>query len=208
MDSRIVPYPSEPRRRTNWVLAAALGIVGIVLYVTVIAPGLRGLASLPPAPLAAPERLLRTDYAWDLKDLSGQPFDFASLRGKVVFLNLWASWCPPCRAEMPSIVSLSQDPRLGDVEFLLVGVSDEPSALQRSLDSLEGNRDRLRAVVAEGPNTTFASEGIPATFVLDPSGQVVLQHTGAARWDTPEVIAFLGRLAQSKSVSASRPNPE
>jgi hypothetical protein len=57
----------------------------------------------------------------------------------------------------------------------------------------------VKALVAGGPNPTFDSEAIPATFILDRSGRVVIRHMGAANWDTPEVAGFLEKLLKTKA---------
>src|SRR5690242_19194058 len=73
------------------------------------APVLEGTALSKPA-----------DYDWDLSDLDGRPVSFAQYRGKAVFLNIWATWCPPCVAELPSIARLARSARPGRVAFVCV----------------------------------------------------------------------------------------
>src|SRR5262245_27682034 len=200
------PDSPPPRRGRGPIYIGAAVIIVWLSVMAYLGPWVAGPPKLPPAPLAAPTRPLATDYRWALTSLDGRPFDFPSMRGKAVFVNLWASWCPPCRAEMPSILALAKDPRLKDVEFLLVGVSDQPESLAKYLDGLGlATGPNLHTLVAEGAHPAFETDGIPATFFLDEKGEVVVSHTGGAKWDTAEVVDFLGRLAKLAKTSTSGP---
>jgi thiol-disulfide isomerase/thioredoxin len=196
------PDSPPPRRGRGPIYVGAAAIIVWLAVMAYLGPWLTGPPKLPPAPLAAPTRPLATDYRWALTSLDGRPFDFPNMRGKAVFVNLWASWCPPCRAEMPSILALAKDPRLKDVEFLLVGVDDPPERLSGYLNGLGSTPgSNLHALVAHEGHPTFESEGIPATFLLDGNGEVVVAHTGGAKWDTPKMVDFLERLAKQAKAS-------
>ncbi|MFO0959031.1 MAG: TlpA disulfide reductase family protein [Isosphaeraceae bacterium] len=189
------PPPPTPPPRRHWrvvgvLLAAWLALVAFLTF------GPRRSGEGPD--LRSPARLRVTDYAWSLRDLDGKPVDFAEFRGKVVFANIWASWCPPCRAEMPSIGRLAQ--AVGDrdapVEFVLIGVNDSPEKLRRFLDSVAKDfRPGVRFLVADGVPPAFESDGIPATFVIGPDGRFLIEQIGSAEWDRPEVVEYLTRLA-------------
>jgi peroxiredoxin len=118
--------------------------------------------------------------AWELKDLDGKPVKLADFKGRVVLLNFWATWCPPCRAEIPDLVSLQQQysPR----GLVVIGVA---------LD--EGGAARVRPFVKkfgiEYPvvigNQKIAEayggiDAVPTTFVIDRKGNVVAEQKGAA----------------------------
>src|SRR4051794_25852945 len=64
------------------------------------------------------------EYRWTLRDLDDAPVDFGRYRGKVVFLNIWATWCPPCVSELPLIAKLAADPRLADVAFVCAATDE------------------------------------------------------------------------------------
>jgi hypothetical protein len=96
--------------------------------------------------------------------------------------------------EMPSLVALAANPRLRGVAF--VCVTDEgptPAVRKYAAESMPG----LTVLRAEGLPPAFATEGIPATFILDASGKVVAAHVGAAKWDDPGVVAFLENLLKA-----------
>jgi peroxiredoxin len=127
---------------------------------------------------AAMERLeaddrTREHLEFRLKDLSGRTWTISELRGKVVLVNFWATWCPPCRKEMPDLETLYG--RLGAKGLVVLGISDEeadkvePFIRERKL-SFPVLLDPGRKV-----NEMFVVEGIPRSFVSDREGKLVAQ---------------------------------
>jgi thiol-disulfide isomerase/thioredoxin len=144
------------------------------------------------APALTTATLGTTDYRWTLKDLDGKSVDFSQYKGRVVFLNLWATWCGPCVSEIPSIANLASDPKLQDVAFVCVSVEDEAEPVRQFVE-----RHKLGMSVflaGESPPAAFQTKAIPATFVIAPDGRIVSREIGAAQWDDPSVIEFLARL--------------
>jgi peroxiredoxin len=108
-----------------------------------------------------------------LKDLSGKTWTFAELRGKVVLVNFWATWCPPCRKEMPDLETLYG--RFGSKGLVVLGISDEEAAkvepfIRERKVSFPVLLDPGRKV-----NEMFVVEGIPKSFVYDREGKLVAQ---------------------------------
>jgi peroxiredoxin len=108
-----------------------------------------------------------------LKDLSGKTWTFSELRGKVVLVNFWATWCPPCRKEMPDLETLYG--RFGSKGFVVLGISDEEAAkvepfIRERKVSFPVLLDPGRRV-----NEMFVVEGIPKSFVYDREGKLVSQ---------------------------------
>jgi peroxiredoxin len=108
-----------------------------------------------------------------LKDLSGKTWTFAELRGKVVLVNFWATWCPPCRKEMPDLETLYG--RFGSKGLVVLGISDEEAAkvgpfVRERKISFPVLLDPGRKV-----NEEFVVEGIPKSFVYDREGKLVAQ---------------------------------
>lgn len=122
---------------------------------------------------------------------SGQPLTLDSLRGRVVFLNFWATWCPPCVAEMPEIHELYE--QYGNqVAFVMVAVNDKPDKVRRFLEQKDY---RFAAYEAQGPlPAEYASRAIPTTFILSKNGRIALRREGLASYNNPEVRALLDTL--------------
>lgn len=134
------------------------------------------------------------EYNWTLRDLDDEPVTFARFKGKTVFLNVWATWCPPCVGEMPSIARLADQPRLKgkNIEFVCVSTDESSETVRRFLKDKSWTMTMLRAT--ELP-PVFLTEGIPATFIISHDGRVVASEVGAAQWDDPAVTAFLEKTA-------------
>ncbi|MDR1099504.1 MAG: TlpA family protein disulfide reductase [Treponema sp.] len=125
--------------------------------------------------------------------LDGTQARLSGLRGKVVFLNFWATWCPPCLAEMPSIEALYRHFQGKDLEFLAVDIQeaeDEVAAFMKEQRlSFPAALDSTGRISAE-----YGIRGIPATFIIDREGGVIAAVTGSRDWNTAEVIAALETL--------------
>jgi peroxiredoxin len=131
---------------------------------------------------------------FNLPGLDGRPVDLASYRGKVVVLNFWATWCPPCVAEMPSLERLHRG--LGPEGLAVVTVStDEDEAALRSFVKQHAlTLPVLRDPGGRDAASRYRTTGYPETFVLDRSG-VLLQHTvGPAEWDSPQSLDYFRGL--------------
>src|SRR5262249_8597996 len=126
-------------------------------------------------------------------DLDGAPVEFSRFKGKAVFLNVWATSCGPCVREMPAIARLAADPRLEGVAFVCVSTDEEAAPVKQFLAE-RGRGWPLTVVRATDLPPVFATEGIPATFLIAPDGRVAASQEGAARWDDPKVVEFLLRL--------------
>lgn len=155
--------------------------VALALFVTaamaLTLPGLRGCHApkLTPATQRGPARNL------DLTTIDGRPWQLRDYRGEVVVLNLWATWCAPCRSETPTLIRLSQ--QLGSRGLRVVGVS---------LDTGTDRGDRVRSFAASygipyplalpDPLTQLdqAVEGVPTTMLFDRQGRLALTYIGAA----------------------------
>ncbi|HWE37430.1 MAG TPA: TlpA disulfide reductase family protein [Isosphaeraceae bacterium] len=182
--------PKRPSRVLWWVLGAAL-VVAWVVMAGRMAP--RGAGDLPKPTL---QGFGEAAYAWSLRDENGKPVDFGGYRGKVVFLNVWATWCGPCREELPAIANLARNPRLKGVAFLCVA-GDEPAAVRR-FRAGPGKGMPMTFLVADGLPAPFATDAIPATFVITHDGRIVVAQVGAAQWDDPDVVDRLAKLLERK----------
>lgn len=129
------------------------------------------------------------------KDGDGKTIDLASLKGKVIFINFWATWCPPCIAEMPSINSLhGKFKDNGKVVFLMVDVDGN---YQKS-DSFMKKHQYDLAVVSPASEIppVFMQGAVPTTVILDPEGKMVYRQEGAADYSSAEMTEMIARLAK------------
>ncbi|MGB6386770.1 MAG: TlpA disulfide reductase family protein [Terriglobales bacterium] len=108
-----------------------------------------------------------------LKDLSGKTWTFSDLRGKVVLVNFWATWCPPCRKEMPDLETLYE--RFGSKGFVVLGISDEEAAKVEPFISERKVSFPVLLDLGRKINDLFVVEGIPKSFVYDRDGKLVTQ---------------------------------
>lgn len=121
------------------------------------------------------------------QDSTGRERTLSDFRGKVVLLNLWATWCLPCRKEMPALDRLQRD--LGSDRFEVVAVSVDRTGLQGARKFLDEAKVDKLALYADGTArmaTTLRAAGLPATLLLDAEGREVGRLLGPAEWDSEE----------------------
>ncbi len=147
--------------------------------------------SLPPPELSGKD-MGALDLDWRVQELGGQAMDMSSVKGKVVVLNFWEHWCPPCRAEIGSIQRL-YDAVKGD-GILVMPVFQDSAAATRKFLQQQSITMPVYQVIGALPGSV-APSAIPTTVVLDRDGHARAVHVGAARWDDPSVVKFLKGLA-------------
>ena len=130
-----------------------------------------------------------------LVTLDGKAVNLSDLKGKVVFVNLWASWCPPCRAEMPGIEALYKKVDKSKVAFVMLSLDDDAAKAAKFVKA-QGYTFPVYLRTGDLP-APFDSNSIPSTVILGPDGQVAARHDGMAEYDTPEFKAALDKLAKS-----------
>lgn len=134
------------------------------------------------------------DYSFNLQTLQGESVSLKSLKGKVVFMNFWATWCPPCVAEMPNIQSLYEKMPADQVAFVMVSLDDNPPKAGKFI-AKKGFTFPVYMPAGPVPQA-YASQVIPTTFVISPDGRVMARHDGMADYDNASFRDFLLKLAQ------------
>ena len=129
-----------------------------------------------------------------LPALSGGEVDLASLRGKLVVVNFWATWCPPCVSEMPSLERLHRTLARDGVQVLGVSIDEDEAALRRFVAEKGITFPILRDPGGRVAAGLYHTTGWPETFVVDAGGRVKEQFVGPAEWDTPEALEHFRRL--------------
>jgi len=131
-----------------------------------------------------------TDFSFSSHD--GNILSSSMLRGKVVFINFWASWCPPCRAEMPSLNNLYQALK-NDSRFVFLFVSEDDDRTKASA-YLKKNNFSIPVYYRKQVSPEMFSGTLPTTIVLDTKGNIVMKHTGLAGYDNEKFISQLKSL--------------
>lgn len=129
-----------------------------------------------------------------LSDLSGKTFTLADLRGKVVLVNFWATWCPPCRAEMPSMEKLNR--LLEGEEFVMLAVNVEANGRQTVPQFLEKSPHSFPVLLDEEGvvQKKYGVYKFPETFVVRKDGIIDDKVIGAIDWAHPETVAYFKDL--------------
>lgn len=150
----------------------------------------KGLAMISPSVIKESKRNKIQDYNWRLIDLQGQTIDFNQSRNKVILINFWATWCPPCIAEMPGLNKLYEEYK-DQVDFYFV--SNEKEDILKSFLQKKGYNFNVQIPRTEYPEV-FDVSSIPRTFLIDKSGAIVMDKAGAANWNSKEVRDTIDEL--------------
>jgi peroxiredoxin len=152
-----------PARSGRWMWVTLAAMIALASVNTV-------LAQAPKPGQPAP--------AWQLKDLAGKLAKSSDYQGKVVILDFWATWCPPCRAEIPSFVELQK--QYGKDGLVVLGVSldkDGPAAVKKFMTKTPMNYGIVMG--DDKINEAYGGiEAIPTTFIIDRQGKIVSKHVG------------------------------
>jgi thiol-disulfide isomerase/thioredoxin len=130
-----------------------------------------------------------------LTGLDGKTVAFESLKGKVIFMNIWATWCPPCIAEMPNIQSLYEKTGSDKIAFVMLSVDEGGMKKVKKFIDKKGYTFPVYMPAGKFPQE-FHSNAIPTTFIISPEGKIVARQEGMAEYDTPEVREFLQSMVK------------
>ena len=133
-----------------------------------------------PKTIAVSDQKMLSTYQWQLKDATGNTVSLEAYKGKIVFINFWATWCPPCIAEMPSIQKLYTDYQ-DQIVFLFVTTDSFEKANAFMI------KENLTLPVYQSltnPPVEMDSSTIPATYIIDKQGNVITSKIGTADWNS------------------------
>ena len=150
----------------------------------------KGIALFSPSVETGKVENIVTFSSWKLQDELGEIIDFKDLKGKVVFLNFWATWCPPCIAELPSIQAL-YDAYHDKIEFVIVS-NENREVIDNFLERKGYNLQTL--VPLSGPTKEFNISSIPRTFLIDMDGNIVVDESRAANWNSDAIRTLIDSL--------------
>jgi peroxiredoxin len=174
----------------EWTIA--VGSVMALVFGTALAVKIRPQIALIRVGSRAPG-FHATDVA------TGRPVTLEQYRGRVVLLNLWATWCQPCRVEMPSLERLSR--RLGSDAFRVVAVSIDDDA--DSVVAAYARQLGLSFDILHDPSAAikqaYQATGVPESWVINRDGVIIKKVIGASEWDGPVNEALIRRLADESA---------
>ena len=176
------------------VIAAVIAVLYFTgLHTEVIGTLQRGLLAtglIQPAAHVDEDIVSTAAYNLQLYSLEGERTTLAEFEGKTVFMNFWATWCPPCIAEMPNINALHADFAENDsVVFVMLSLDDDPEKARVFMER-KGFDLPVYFPASRLPGV-YNSSTIPTTYVISPKGQVVLEKQGMANYNTDRFKDFL-----------------
>lgn len=128
-----------------------------------------------------------------LDDIDGEPFELNDTRGHWVFLHFWASWCGPCREEMPTIKHLANTFTQQQLQIVMVNTAEDEDTIFSFLGGI--GIEPVSLMDADGLVTEiWKPRGLPTTFLIDPGGRVRYQAIGGRDWQQSEYVEFLKEL--------------
>ncbi len=137
---------------------------------------------------------------FQLQSLGGPRVKLSSLKGKVVLLNFWATWCPACRQEMPSMQRMYRALRAEGLEILAVDLQENTQRVQGFAKEL--GLSFPIALDSDGSvGTQYGAHALPTTFLLDRRGLIFAWAVGSREWDTPEMLAALRGILKNGAVT-------
>ncbi len=160
--------------------ALALSLIGYTAYQSNTKKE-NVLAVIPQAGATLPDFMVKTDQ--------GKTVNLKSFKGKKVFINLWATWCGPCRREMPSIEALYNKTKGKKVEFVMLSLDDD---FNKAINYKSTNKFTMPMYYpAANLPALFNVDGIPATFVFDEKGELIKTIQGSTNYDTQDFVNLL-----------------
>lgn len=174
---------------------AAIAIVGVIYFsggTPVRAPQGGGQAETASSRSFVMHEAPRPLPEIEFEDGNGEALTLADLRGKTVLLNIWATWCVPCREEMPTLDALEAE--LGGPGFEVVPLSVDragPEVVRKFYAEIGIEHLGLYIDASMRASFDLQAPGLPTTLLIDSEGRELGRLVGPAEWDTPEMIAFL-----------------
>jgi thiol-disulfide isomerase/thioredoxin len=157
------------------------------------------LASMPATAAELPQGVIRVAArpapALQLDNLDGEAYDLESSQGRWRFVHFWASWCGPCRKEMPGIDRMTRLLADSGIEFVLVNTAETENTVFTFLGIVAP--DLVPLLDSDGVATdAWQPRGLPATYLVDPDGLIQYQALGGREWEQPEYLEFLRGLGK------------
>jgi len=135
-------------------------------------------------------------HNFTLHDVDGEKFELEEARGRWVFLHFWASWCGPCREEMPAIQKLADAIKSDKFQIVMINTAEDEDTIFEFLAALNVELSSLMDI--DGMVTeVWKPRGLPTTFLISPKGEIRYQAIGGRDWGKTEYIDFVEHLIKS-----------
>ena len=182
----------KPKKSTvqNIVFIIVIALLLFSPLGTFVKVQLNRLIAFSPKTIAEADQKMLSNYQWQLKDATGKTVSLDAYKGKIIFINFWATWCPPCIAEMPSIQKLYTDYQ-DKIVFLFVTTDSFEKANAFMI------KENLTLPVYQSvtnPPLEMESATIPATYLINQSGNVIVAKIGTANWNSDSFREMLDEL--------------
>jgi thiol-disulfide isomerase/thioredoxin len=167
------------------------GLLSSISFVTQKAAMKTGILNIQPENNTVEEPF---DYDFSLQDLGGNTIDVNAFKGKIIFLNLWATWCGPCRAEMPSIQQLYNDLDTNNTVFIMLSL-DKKENHTKVVKYIQDNQFTFPVYYrGESLPEQLQVRSIPTTFIVGVDGKIKMKKAGTANYDTEKFKGFMKGL--------------
>ncbi|MCO5268041.1 MAG: TlpA family protein disulfide reductase [Brumimicrobium sp.] len=177
--------------KRKWDIFFAL-LLGLLLIPSVRIPVVafvQRMIAFSPSEIAEDKRESLNSYNWILVDLKGKQTNLSISEGKVIIINSWATWCPPCVAEMPSFQKLYNSYK-DKVDFYFVA-SDDPSKVSQFM--IKNEYDLPIYFQVNNPPKELESDLLPTSFVVDKQGKIIIKEVGTKNWDSQDIHDLLDK---------------
>jgi len=143
----------------------------------------------------APEEEKIASFDFSIEDQEGNKIDFQKVKGQVVFLNFWATWCAPCIAELPDINELYSKKR-SEASFFLISVDEDR---QKAIDFVKKRAFEFPVYFLASPLPgIYNVQSIPATYLIDKEGNIRIENHGMAKYNTEKFRSLISDLSKFK----------
>lgn len=179
--------------KKNWSTIVLVVFIGLMLIPSVRMPVqvfVQRLISFSPKAIPEKEQQTIENFNWQLVDEQNNLISFSDLKGEVIIINFWATWCPPCVAEMPDFDALYRSFN-SKVKFLFV--SNESFEKQLRFKSKNDYKMQLYQPVTNPPEE-LESNSLPTSFLIDRKGNIVIKKVGSADWNSDKVRILITSL--------------
>lgn len=151
-----------------------------------------GLTASSPKPIDHNKQsaLSSSEWDWQLLAPDGQRINLSQFKGQAILVNFWATWCPPCIAEMPALQELFNT-HSGKINFVLIS-DEKPETIQQFMEKRGFNMPVYHQLSATPP--AFLTNSIPTTWIISSEGKITIRKTGAAKWSSRSMQEMIEKL--------------